>query len=95
MEITADIDEKIFALIAVSVPGNFKKTQIRLATNLQQELGLDSIGMLALVFRFEEAFGIDIAQLGLDINVAKLKTVADLINVGHVILSKAQIGATK
>jgi hypothetical protein len=45
------------------------------------------------VFRFEESFGVDIAQLGLDINIAKLKTVADLIHVGHEILDKAQIGA--
>lgn len=93
MEVIAEIDDKIIALITASVPGKFRKTKITAATNLQQELGLDSIGMLALVFRFEESFGIDIAQLGLDINVAKLKTVADLINVGHEILTKAQIGA--
>lgn len=93
MEVIAEIDDKIIALITASVPGKFRKTKITAATNLQQELGLDSIGMLALVFRFEESFGIDITQLGLDINIAKLKTVADLINVGHEIFTKAQIGA--
>lgn len=93
MEVIAEIDDKIIALITASVPGKFRKTKITAATNLQQELGLDSIGMLALVFRFEESFGIDITQLGLDINIAKLKTVADLINVGHEIRTKAQIGA--
>jgi acyl carrier protein len=42
---------------------------------LHKELGLDSIGILALVFRFEESFSIDIAQRVLEIDVAKLKTV--------------------
>lgn len=93
MEVTTELDDKIIALIAASVPGKFKKTKITVATNLQQELGLDSIGMLALVFRFEESFGIDIAQLGLDINIAKLKTVGDLLQMGREILDKAQIGA--
>jgi len=46
--------------------------------------------MLALVFRFEELFGVDIAQTGSEVNVAKLKTVDDLINAGRDILSKAQ-----
>jgi acyl carrier protein len=95
MEVTAEIDDKIIALIAASVPGKFRKTKITLATNLQQELGLDSIGMLALVFRFEESFAIDIAQMGLDINIAKLKTVADLIQVGRDILSRTPVGAAK
>ena len=49
--------------------------------------------MLALVFRFEESFSVDIAQMGLEINMAKLKTVGDLIDVGRQILDKAQIGA--
>jgi acyl carrier protein len=55
---------------------------------LQKELGLDSLGMLSLVFRFEELYGIDIAQMGVDVNIAKLKTVADLLNVGREIVSR-------
>jgi acyl carrier protein len=88
MEIDAKFDEKVLALIAEAVPGKFKKTHITPETNLQKELGLDSLGMLSLVFRFEELYGIDIAQMGVDVNIAKLKTVADLLNVGREIVSR-------
>jgi acyl carrier protein len=89
VEAEAKFDESVIALIAEAVPGKFKKTRITLETNLQRELGLDSLGMLSLVFRFEELYGIDIAQMGIEINVAKLKTVGDIIAVGRDIISKA------
>jgi acyl carrier protein len=89
MELDATFDEKIMALIAEAVSGKFKKTKIVRETHLQKELGLDSIGMLSLVFRFEELFSIDIAQLGIEINVAKFKTVNDLLSAAHDIMNKA------
>lgn len=91
MEIDAKFDEKIMALIAEAVSGKFRKTKITGATHLQKELGMDSIGMLSLIFRFEELFGLDIAQLGIDINVAKLKTVDDLLAAAHQIIGKAAV----
>jgi acyl carrier protein len=94
VEIDAQFDEQIMGLIASGVAGKFKKVKITRETSLQKELGLDSIGMLSLVFRFEELFGIDIAQLGIEINVAKLKTVEDLIAAARDIMSKAQVGQT-
>jgi acyl carrier protein len=92
VELDAQFDEQIMGLIASGVAGKFKKVKITRATSLQKELGLDSIGMLSLVFRFEESFGIDIAQAGVEINVAKLKTVEDLIGAARGIMSKAQVG---
>ena len=91
MEIDAGFDEQIMTLIAGAIPGKFRKTKVTRETHLQKELGLDSIGVLALVFRFEETFGIDIAQLGVEINVAKLKTVGDVVNAGREIMSKAPV----
>jgi acyl carrier protein len=88
MEVDAKFEDKVFALIAEAVSGKFKKTRITPETNLQKELGLDSLGMLSLVFRFEELYGIDIAQMGVDVNIAKLKTVADLLTVGREIVSR-------
>jgi acyl carrier protein len=84
-------DEKIMALIAAGVPGKFRKVAIARETHLQKELGLDSIGILSLVFRFEESFSIDIAQLGIEVNIAKLKTVGDLLASAQDIMSKAAI----
>jgi len=92
VQIDTQFDEQIIGLIASGVAGKFKKVKITRETSLQKELGLDSIGMLSLVFRFEELFGIDIAQLGIEINVAKLKTVEDLIAAARDIMSKAQVG---
>ena len=92
MQIDTQFDEQIMGLIASGVAGKFKKVKITRETSLQKELGLDSIGMLSLVFRFEELFGIDIAELGIEINVAKLKTVEDLIGAARDIMSKAQVG---
>ncbi len=92
MQIDTQFDEQIMGLIASGVAGKFKKVKITRETSLQKELGMDSIGMLSLVFRFEELFGIDIAQLGIEINVAKLKTVEDLIAAARSIMSKAQVG---
>jgi len=92
VQIDTQFDEQIMGLIASGVAGKFKKVKITRETSLQKELGLDSIGMLSLVFRFEELFGIDIAQLGIVINVAKLKTVEDLIAAARDIMSKAQVG---
>lgn len=91
MEVDAKFDEKIFALIAEAVPGKFKKARVTRETHLQKELGLDSLGMLSLVFRFEELYGIDIAQLGVDIDIAKLKTVDDLIATGRDILGRVPV----
>jgi len=92
VQIDTQFDEQVMGLIASGVAGKFKKVKITRATSLQKELGLDSIGMLSLVFRFEELFGIDIPQLGVEINVAKLKTVEDLIAAARSIMSKAQVG---
>lgn len=91
MELDEKIDEKIMTIVAAAVPGKFKKTRITRETHLQKELGLDSIGVLAMVFRFEEVFGIDIAEMDVDIDIAKLKTVGDVIIAGREILSKVPV----
>jgi acyl carrier protein len=92
MEPDAKFDERIMALIAEAVPGKFKKTKITRETSLQKELGLDSLGMLSLIFRFEELFGIDIAQMGIDLNIAKIKTVGDILAVARDIIIKIHAG---
>lgn len=89
MEVAEDFDGKIMSIILGGVPGKFRKARITHETHLQKELGLDSLGILALVFRFEESFGIDITQAGIEIDVAKLKTVGDVILAGRMIMSKA------
>ena len=91
MELDAQFEQQIINLIASGVAGKFKKVKISRETSLQKELGMDSIGMLSLVFRFEELFGFDIAQMGIDVNITKLKTVDDVLVTAHDILSKTQL----
>ncbi len=88
MEFDAQFEEQICSLIKGAVPGRFKKVKITRETFLQKELGLDSLGILALVFRFEETFGVDLSQMDLQIELARLRTVGDLINTSREILEQ-------
>jgi acyl carrier protein len=90
METDQQIDEKIMSLIAEAVHGKFKKVAIVKETQLQKELGLDSIGILSAVFRFEEKFGVELGRLDLRIDVGKLRTVGDVIDMGREILKQAE-----
>jgi acyl carrier protein len=91
VELDAQFEQQMINLIASGVAGKFKKVTISRGTSLQKELGMDSIGMLSLVFRFEELFGIDIAKMGIDVNISKLKTVDDVMVAAYDILSKMQL----
>jgi len=90
METQTHLEEQILVLVAGTISGNFKKTKITPETHLQRELGLDSLGVLSLVFRFEEVFGIDLSQMDLKIDIAKLRTVRDVMNAGRDILDQAR-----
>lgn len=90
MDVQENFDQQIVTLIAGAVPGKFKKTRITPETRLQSELGLDSLGVLSLVFRFEELFGIDLAKMNIKVNVSQLKTVGDIIDSSRKILEQAR-----
>jgi len=53
----ADVANDVIAIIAKKIPGD--KKEIKLTDNLQ-ELGLESIDALEMVFDLEEKFGIQI-----------------------------------
>jgi len=88
MEFDERFDQQIFSLIADCIPGRFKKIKFTKNTYLQKELGLDSIAILALVFRFEETFGVDLSQMDLKVDVGRLRTVGDLISISKEILQR-------
>lgn len=90
MEHVQNLEEIVIPLIVSGVPGKFRNTRITRDTHLQKELGLDSLGLLALVFRFEEKFSLDLSKLKIEINVAKLRTVSDVIKAAEEILEKAR-----
>jgi len=89
MDSESELEQKVLSLIGEAVPKKFKKNPVTRETHLQKELGLDSIGLLSMVFRFEEIFKVDIGALNLQINVAQLRTVNDVIALSRDILKQA------
>ncbi|MFP5265308.1 MAG: acyl carrier protein [Blastocatellia bacterium] len=92
MNIEHNFDEKILSLIAEAVPGKFKKAKITTDMRLQRDLGIDSLGIAALVFRLEEVFGISLDDPDLGAYMGQIKTVGDAITVSRQIVRQAGAG---
>ena len=68
------MEEKIIALIAEKL--GKKKTEIKLTTNLVEDLGADSLDVVELVMTFEDEFGVSLP----DEDVSKMRTVQDVVD---------------
>ena len=91
--IAPDLDLRILAAISDAMPiRKRKRLHIDTATRLHADLGLDSLGLLALLFRLQETFAIDLDD-DPDIDVGALRTVGDLLNVARTLLAPAGNGA--
>lgn len=90
MDIDPKFEEKILALITDGVPGKFKKQKITPEMRLQKDLGLDSLALAALVFRLEDAFGVDLSGLDLGANMGQMRTVGDAIDVSRKLVHQAR-----
>jgi acyl carrier protein len=89
MDTDSQFETKVLSLIFETVPRKFKKTAITGETHLQKELGLDSIAILAMVFRFEEVFKIDLGRINFQVNMGELRTVNDALKMSKEILEQA------
>jgi acyl carrier protein len=89
MDTDSQFETKVLSLIVETVPRKFKKTAITRETHLQKELGLDSIAILAMVFRFEEVFEIDLGRINFQVNMGELRTVNDALKMSKEILEQA------
>jgi acyl carrier protein len=83
-----DYERKVLALIAEAVQGKLK-APLAPEMRLQRDLGIDSIGMLALLFRFEKTFGIDLASVDVNVTLRQMRTVGDALAVGREVLARA------
>lgn len=88
-----EFEAKVLSLIAEGVPPKFKKLKLTPELRLQHDLGLDSIGMLALMFRFEQEFRIDLATIDLGAALGQMQTVGEALAVGRDVLERAQTTA--
>lgn len=66
-------------LIREVLPWQFAKLEVKAEHDLQGDLGMDSLGKVALAFRLEEEFGVDFSRYEQDI--LKIRTVADVVEV--------------
>jgi acyl carrier protein len=88
-DLAADaIEARILALISTAIPGRFRKTPITRATSLKRDLGLDSLGLLSMLFRFEQEFGVDVARVESDLRVDRFRTVGDVLDAGIAIVQR-------
>ncbi len=93
MDLDVQFEAKVLSLIAEAVPRKFKKIPITKETHLQKDLGLDSIGILSMVFRFEEVFEIDLGRVNFVVNMGQLRTVNDAINLSKEIVEQAGVSS--
>lgn len=83
-------ERRMIGLIGEAIPTRFKNRPITVETRFKQDLGLDSIGMLALLFRFEQSFGLDLASIELEATLEQLRTVGDALTIGRDIVDRAR-----
>jgi acyl carrier protein len=82
---TSNVDESILCLLREVIPWQFAKKEIRPDMSLQAELGIDSLGKMAIAFRLEEEFGVDLSQFSGGIE--EIRTVRNLIDVARQLLA--------
>ena len=74
---TDQIETRVRSLLREVMPWQFAKKEITAEMHLQRDLGIDSMGLLALVFRLEEEFGINVEEFSM--NAANIRKVEDLL----------------
>jgi acyl carrier protein len=71
------VERVVLRLLREVIPWQRAKKDIGPETSLQGDLGIDSIGKVALAFQLEKALGIDLSRF--TGNVADVRTVGDVI----------------
>lgn len=90
MEPDEKFDEKILSIIAEAVPKKYKKAGITKDMRLLADLGIDSLGLAALVFRLEEAYGINVDDIDFGAGLSQMRTVGDAIDWGRKLIKQAE-----
>lgn len=89
-EAQIDVDGAVRKYLREVIPWQFAKKQIQPEMSLQTELGIDSLGKLAIAFRLEEEFGVDLTQFSGSLE--EILTVKDLTDAARQLLQGPQKG---
>ena len=84
-----NFEERVMKIISQSLPSAFKKAKITPESHLTRDLGLDSMALASLIFKFDEEFGVDSMEEQDDFDLGSLRTVKDLLRIGREIVDKA------
>lgn len=90
MEPDEKFDEKILSLIAEAVPKKYKKAGVTKDMRLLADLGIDSLGIAALVFRLEEMYGINVDDIDFGAGLSQMRTVGDAIDMSRKLIEQAK-----
>jgi acyl carrier protein len=90
MTLDPKFDEKVIALIAQAVPRRLRKAAITPEMSLHKDLGIDSLGIAALLFRLEEAFGVALEDAAAQVDLGKLRTVRDAVDLSRHVVEQAR-----
>lgn len=90
MEPDEKFDEKILSLIAEAVPKKYKKAGVTKDMRLLADLGIDSLGIAALVFRLEEMYGISVDDIDFGAGLSQMRTVGDAIDMSRKLIEQAK-----
>src|SRR5689334_15679614 len=82
--LTSDPEDRVQWLIR-DAAGLAAREPLRAETLLHADLGIESLQLALLMFRFEDEFGIDLAAAGIDIGV--IQTVGDVLRTAKELLT--------
>jgi len=82
------VEALIVRLLREVIPYQFAKKEIRPEMSLQQELGIDSLGKVALAFRLEEQLGVDLSEFSG--NIHEIRTVQDMVAATRDLIARAE-----
>jgi acyl carrier protein len=75
-----DLELKLYELLASCLPNGKARNQIRPEMTLRRDLGLDSVQLLMLLFKFEQEFGVEMPNSAL--SKGAMASVGELIQTG-------------
>jgi len=72
-----EVESTVIKFLREVMPWRLARQEISQAMFLQKDLGIDSMGLVALAFRLEEEFGIDLSEF--PVEVGKIRQVGDVL----------------
>jgi acyl carrier protein len=85
-----EVERVVLALVTEAVP-RIRRVRVSITSesHLRRDLGLDSLGVVAMLFGFEKRLGVDVTKAG-DLDLAQLQTVGDAMTVGKYIVRQCE-----